>query len=164
MKRILTHLFFGPTLVRRYFPAADLQRITNAIGEGEKLHRAEIRFCVEGALELSELLRKKSPRECAIEAFSDLGVWDTEDNSGVLIYLLLAEHDIEIVANRGINAKVAPTEWEGVCRLIEDGFRSAKHTDAIIAGIERLSSILATHFPPNGTRRNELPNEPAIRP
>jgi len=164
MKRILTHLFLGPTLVRRYFSADDLQRITNAIDAGETRHRAEIRFCVEGALEFGELLRKKSPRECAIEAFSDLGVWDTADNSGVLIYLLLAEHDIEIVADRGINAKVAPTEWEEVCRLIEDGFRSGKHTDAIVAGIERLSSILATHFPPDGTRKDELPNEPAIRP
>lgn len=164
MKRFLTHLFLGPTLLRRCFPPHDLERITTAIAEGERGHRAEIRFCVEGALDLGELLRKVSPRECAIEAFSDLRVWDTEHNNGVLIYLLLAERDIEIVADRGVNAKVPPAEWEAICRLIEEGLRSGRCADAVITGIKRISALLATHFPPDGRRSDELPNEPLVRP
>ena len=164
MKRLLTHCFFGPLLLKRYFPPAELQRITTAIGQAERHHRAEIRFCVEGALDLGELRRGLSPRECALAAFSDLRVWDTENNNGVLIYLLLADHDIEIVADRGINAKVESAEWESICRDMESGFRAERYADTVIAGIARISTLLARHFPADESPPNELPNEPVTRP
>lgn len=163
MKRLLSHCFLGPTLLKRYFPPVELQRITAAITQAERHHHAEIRFCVEGALDLRELLRGLTPRECALSAFSDLRVWDTEHNSGVLIYLLLADHDIEIVADRGINAKVESAEWESICREMESGFRAGRYADAVIAGIERISTLLARHFPADESPLNQLPNEPVTR-
>ncbi|MFM1847092.1 MAG: hypothetical protein RL417_566 [Pseudomonadota bacterium] len=164
MKRLLTHIFLGPTLLRRYFPPSELDRITGAIAAAERRHAAEIRFCVEGAFELGELIAKVSPRERAIEAFSELRLWDTAHNNGVLIYLLLADHDIEIVADRGISARVETAEWDGICRAMEDGFRGGRFADTVIAGINQVSTLLARHFPPSEVPRNELPNEPVVRP
>jgi uncharacterized membrane protein len=154
-------LFALPGTVARAFPAAAMSAIESAIRESEKLHDGEIRFAVEAALHPAQLWRGISARRRAIAVFSELGVWDTERNNGVLIYLLLAERNVEIVADRGFNGKVAAEEWERVCRRMEAALREGRHADAVIAGIEALSPIVARHFPPPAADRNELPDAPA---
>lgn len=163
MQRLLTHLFLGPTLLRRHFPPTACDRIAAAIRAAEQRHSAQIRFCVEGAFDFTEIVRGYHPRDRAIELFSELRVWDTTHNNGVLLYLLLADRDIEIVADRGLEGVVAPAEWQSVCAAIEEGCRSGAHTDAVIAGIDTMATILARHFPPSTSSTNELPDEPVVR-
>ena len=159
--RFLRHLLALPGAVARAFPADSLSLIENAIRESEKQHDGEIRFAVEAALDPVPLWRGVTARERAIEVFSQLGVWDTERNNGVLIYLLLAERDVEIVADRGFNGKVSAAEWEGVCRRMEAALREGRHAAAVVSGVEALSQIVARHFPPAPAGRNELPDRPA---
>jgi uncharacterized membrane protein len=155
LKRIARHLLFP-----RGFPKDAIAVIEQAIGRSEVTHRGEIRFAVEDALDGAALFAGQSARERALEVFSLLRVWDTEENNGVLIYLLVADHDIEIVADRGINAKVTAAEWEGICRTMEAGLRRGEFGPAVVAGIEEISRLLARHYPPRWGDRNELPDEP----
>jgi uncharacterized membrane protein len=159
--RILRHLFALPGSVARAFPSAAMSAIESAIRESEKRHDGEIRFAVEAALDPAQLWRGVSARARAIAVFSELGVWDTERNNGVLLYLLLADREVEIVADRGYNGKVTAEEWEGVCRRMEGALRDGRAPDAVIGGIEALSSIVARHFPAVPGGRNELPDAPA---
>jgi uncharacterized membrane protein len=159
--RALRHLLAIPGAVSRAFPAASLSAVEEAIRRSERLHDGEIRFAVEAALDPLALWRGETARERAIEVFSALRVWDTERNNGVLIYLLLADRDVEIVADRGFNGKVAAQEWEQVCRRMESSLREGRHPDAVIAGIDALSQIVARHFPPSPGGRDELPDRPA---
>ena len=154
--RIVRHLVRLPWRV----PAATLRAIERAIADGEAAHRGEIRFAAEDALEARALFAGQSARERAIEVFSDLRVWDTEENNGVLLYLLLADHDVEIVADRGLNARVAPAEWESVCRAMEQALGRGDFEGAILGGVEAVSALLARHFPPRPGDRNELPDRP----
>ena len=155
LKRIARHLFFP-----RRFPKEAMPSIEQAIAGSEATHRGEIRFAAESALDGPALLAGESARARAIEVFSDLGVWDTEENNGVLIYLLLADHDVEIVADRGINAKVAHAEWEHICRGMERALARGAYGPAIVEGIQEISALLARHFPPRPGGRNELPDRP----
>jgi hypothetical protein len=157
-KRIARHLFSSP----RAFPAKALAAIERAIASSETMHRGEIRFAAEGALDSHALFGGQSARERAIEVFSQLRVWDTEENNGVLIYLLVADRDIEIVADRGINARVMPTEWERICRGVEQALARGAHEQAIVDGIKEISRLLAQHFPPRAGGRNELPDKPVV--
>ena len=159
--RLLRHLLALPGAVARAFPAQAFQGIEQAIRQSEKLHDGEIRFAVEAALDPAQLWRGVSARERAIAVFSELGVWDTARNNGVLLYLLLADREVEIVADRGYNGKVTAEEWEGVCRRMEEALRDGRAADAVIGGIEALSSIAARHFPAAPGGRNELPDTPA---
>jgi uncharacterized membrane protein len=134
--------------------------IEQAVARSEATHRGEIRFAVEDALDGAALFAGQSARERALEVFSLLRVWDTEENNGVLIYLLVGDHDIEIVADRGINAKVTAAEWEGICRTMEAGLRRGEFGPAVVAGIEEISRLLARHYPPRQGDRNELPDKP----
>lgn len=161
MRRALRHLLALPGAVARAFPAAAMSAIEGAIRESEKRHGGEIRFAVEAALHPGELWHGVTARARAIAVFSELGVWDTEQNNGVLLYLLLADRDVEIVADRGFNAKVTAEEWEEVCRRMEGALRQGRAADAVIAGVDALSRILARHFPPLAADRNELPDAPA---
>jgi uncharacterized membrane protein len=158
--RLLRHLVTLPGAVARAFPAASLSRIETTITASEKLHDGEIRFAVEAALDPAPLLRGQTARERALEVFSLERVWDTERNNGVLLYLLLADRDVEIVADRGFNGKVAAEEWESVCRRMETALREGRHADAVIGGVEAVSQIIARHFPPGARARNELPDRP----
>jgi uncharacterized membrane protein len=160
LRRALKHLFTPPWLVRRTFPARTLTRIEHAISESEKRHRGEIRFAVEGPLEFLAVLRGMSPRERALEVFSSLGVWDTEENTGVLIYLQLVDHDIEIVADRGINACIPAAEWEEICHGMEDDFRAERYEAGVLAGIAQVTDLLALRFPAGESNPDELPNRP----
>jgi uncharacterized membrane protein len=146
----------------RAFPAHTLAAIDRAIKESEASHRGEIRFAVEGALHVEPLLRGQTARERAIDVFSRLRIWDTEHNNGVLIYLLLADRDVEIVADRGIHRKVGEREWEGICRKMEAAFRQGEYESGVIDGIREVTRHLAEHFPPIGGDRDELPDKPVV--
>jgi uncharacterized membrane protein len=160
--RILTHLFTTAWSVRRAFPPRLLARIEQTVGECEASHSGEIRFAVEHSLDLPELLRGETARERAIDVFSTLRVWDTEQNNGVLIYLLLADHDVEIVADRGIHARVGPQGWELVCRQMESAFRQGDFEGGVLGGIRAVSEHLRRHYPAQGAQENEVPNRPAV--
>jgi len=148
--------------VNRAFPRDALMAIEKAIKASEATHRGEIRFVVEGALHIDPLLRGQTARERAIDVFSQLRIWDTERNNGVLIYLLLADRDVEIVADRGIHEKVGAREWERICRKMEAAFRQADYEGGVIGGIQEVTRHLAEHFPPIGDDRNELPDKPVV--
>ena len=163
LSRILRHLFTGPLAVRRLFPGPALIAIEQAIKQSEISHDGEIRFAVEPALNMLPLLANQPARERAIEAFAQLKVWDTEHNNGVLIYLLLADHDVEIVADRGIDARVGDDNWEKICREMEDAFRRGQFESGVIAGIRAIGDHLREHFPTEREGgQNELPDRPVI--
>ena len=162
MKRIARHLMASQWMLRRAFPRDTLAAIDKAIKASEALHRGEIRFAVEGALQIEPLFHGQTARERAIGVFSQLQIWDTEHNNGVLIYLLLADRDVEIVADRGIDAKVGPREWERICRKMEAAFRQADFEGGVVGGIQEVTRLLAEHFPPIGDDRNELPDKPVV--
>ena len=158
--RILRHLFALPGAVGRAFRAPDMAAIEQAIAKGEREHGAEIRFAAEPALDTGALLSGQTARERAIEVFSLLRLWDTDDRNGVLIYLLLADRDIEIVADRGVSSKVSGAEWEAICRTMEAALKRGRYGEAVVAGIEQVSQLLARHFPRRTDDRNELPDRP----
>ena len=159
--RALRHLLALPGTVSRAFPDESFAEIEQAIHRSEQLHDGEIRVAIEATLEPLHLWRDKTARQRAIEVFAELGVWDTERNNGVLLYLLLADRDVEIVADRGFNGKVAAAEWEAVCRRMESSLREGRHREAVIAGIDAISEIVARHVPPSARGRNELADRPA---
>ncbi|MGY2808590.1 TPM domain-containing protein [Bradyrhizobium sp. USDA 4506] len=161
IKRIGKHLLEHRWRVRRDFPPHVLDAIERAIKAGEATHSGQIRFVVEGALDGVPLFRNQPARERALDVFSHLRIWDTDHNNGVLIYLLLADRDVEIVADRGIDAKVGHAGWEAICRTMETDFRAGQFEQGVIKGIEAVSCELAKHFPaPAGP--NELPDKPVV--
>lgn len=162
LRRFLRHLFTPPWAWRRDFPHATLDAIETAIRASETTHGGEIRFAIENSLAPSRVWRGTSGRERAIEVFSNLRVWDTEHNSGVLIYLLLADHDIEIVADRGIATRVDPAVWETVAQAMEAAFRQSDYQRGALEGIRQIGELLAQHFPPPGHNPDELANRPVI--
>jgi uncharacterized membrane protein len=160
--RWLTHLFSGSS-AKRHFPPATLDAIQHAIAASEHRHLGEIVFAVEGSLAPTELARNRHARARAHEVFAHLRVWNTEHNSGVLVYVLLADHAIEIVADRGIAAKVDEAEWRSVCALMQEHFSAGNYQAGALAGIDAITAILARHFPANGTRHaDELPDRPVL--
>jgi len=160
--RILGHLLRPAFLARRCFTAQVLDQIERVIHEVEAQHAGEIRFAVETALDLPRLWRGVSPRDCALDAFSQLRVWDTARNNGVLIYVLFADRDVEIVADRGISERVSQAEWEAVCRAMEEHFRAGRFGPGAVAGVRGVGRLLAQHFPHTPGDRNELPDRPAL--
>lgn len=163
-KRWARHLFMPPWAWRRAFPQATLDAVEAAIRTSETTHGGEIRFAIENSLPGRLVWRGMSGRERAIEMFSNLHVWDTETNSGVLVYLLLADHDIEIVADRGIAARVDPAAWEAVAQTMEAAFRQGQFEQGALTGIEQIGALLAANFPPSGHNPDELANRPVIVP
>ncbi len=162
IKRIGRHLLEYHWRVRRIFPPSVLASIEQAIKAGEATHAGQVRFVVEGALDGATLFRDQPARARALDLFSHLRIWDTAHNNGVLIYLLLADRDVEIVADRGIDAKVGARGWETICRDMESDFRAGHFERGVIKGIEAVSRQLAAYFPPDGHPRNELPDKPVV--
>ncbi|WFU15954.1 TPM domain-containing protein [Bradyrhizobium sp. CB3481] len=160
--RIIRHLLQHHWRRRLAFPPATLAKIEQGIKAGEATHAAQLRFVVEGALDGAPLFRNQPARERALDVFSQLRVWDTAQNNGVLIYLLLADRDVEIVADRGIDAKVGREGWERICREMETDFRAGEFERGVIRGIEAVSRELATHFPKVDGGSNELPDTPVV--
>jgi uncharacterized membrane protein len=159
--RWIRHLAAGAS-VRRLFPQATLDAIHHAIAAGEKRHRGEVCFAIEQALAWRDLARGRSARERAQEVFAQLRVWDTEHNSGVLIYVLVAEHAIEIVADRGVAARVGQQEWQRICDRMRERFAAGDYERGVIDGVDAVSDILARHFPDDGSSRNELADAPVM--
>lgn len=162
LKRIARHLLAPQWIANRAFPKTTLNAIEDAIQASERLHSGEIRFAVEAGLNLWLLLHHRAPRNRAIEMFSKLRVWDTEHNSGIMIYVQLVDRRIEIVADRGINGKVPPQQWEAICRKMETAFRNGRYEAGVLAGIREITALLALHFPPDSRNADELPDRPVI--
>lgn len=162
IRRLSKHLLAPPWRVRRAFPPATMSAIEAAIHAAEQGHDGEIRFAVEAALDPWALIRGQTPRERAIEVFSNLRVWDTQNNNGVLIYLLLADRAVEIIADRGILAREAAAAWGVICQQIEEACGRADYEAGVIAGIEAVAQSLRRHFPQGGANANELPDQPVL--
>ncbi len=161
-KRIVKHLIAPQWVIARAFPRAALDAIETEIRASEKKHHGEVRFAVEAGLHPLPLLRGQSARQRAVEVFSNLRVWDTAHNSGVLIYVQLVDRRIEIVADRGINARVPQTQWDAICRRMEDAFRREHYQQGVLAAIDEITELLARHFPPLDENPNELPDRPVV--
>lgn len=160
--RWLRHLACDDGKVRRAFDALALSRIEQAIAAGERTHRGQVRFAVEAALPLARVLAGVSPRERALEVFSLSRTWDTEENCGVLVYLLFADRDVEIVADRGIHARVADGTWQAICSSMEDAFSAGRFAEGVESGMAEIGRLLAQHFPRATPGGNELPDSPLI--
>lgn len=158
--RVLRHLFATGWSLRRVFNDETVRAIETAIVETERTHGGEIRFAVEANLSAAELLRGLTPLERALQAFAQMSVWDTDANNGVLIYVLWADHDVEIVADRGLNGRVSNEQWVEVCHRMEAHFREGRAREAAVDGIRSVGALLAQHFPI--ADRNELPNRPVM--
>lgn len=162
LARVLRHLLSDHGRVRRLLPNASMTAITAAIAAGETRHDGELRFCVEAALPWSYLRRGAVARERALMLFSKLRVWDTERNTGVLIYLLVADRAIEIVADRGIAHRVAPAEWDAICAGLGQALADGRAREGVLTAIEAVHALLAQHFPPQAVNDNELPDAPVV--
>jgi uncharacterized membrane protein len=164
LRRVLRHLASTPHALRRALPPAALDGIAQAIRRAEAGHQGDIRFAIEAALPWSYLRRNAPPRERAWMVFSKLRVWDTEHNNGVLLYVNLADRAVEIVADRGIAARVARPAWQAICHAARDRFREGRIETGALTAIEAIGAVLAEHFPlaPGQSRANELPDRPVI--
>lgn len=163
LPRILRHLVTPARATRRAFPAATLDAIESAIAASEARHAGELRFVVEAGLDLPDLLVGVSARARAEELFSRLRVWDTEGNSGVLIYVLLADRRVEIVADRGIATRLPQAQWDRLCRAIEADYAAGRFEAGTLTALQSLTALLAAHFPAAGDNPNELPDRPLLR-
>ncbi len=162
IKRIGKHLLLNRGRVRQAFPRHALANIEAAIKASEKQHTGQIRFVVEGALDGRPLFNDQAARARALDVFSLERIWDTMHNNGVLIYLLLADHDVEIVADRGIDAKVGEGAWLTICTAMEAQFRQGHFETGVIEGIASVTKYMITYFPASGPHKNELPDAPTV--
>lgn len=170
-KRIVRHLWLDTSDAKRAVPPALLQRLTQQVSKSEREHTGQVRICVEASLPLSYLRRltgqtsiNQLVRERAVMLFGKLRVWDTEQNNGVLIYLQLAEHAIEIVADRGLSRNVQPQDWQVITRHMGTAFGEGRFEVGLTQALQEVSTLLVRHFPAvaGEVRANELPNEPVI--
>ena len=162
LARFLKHLLLPHWWVRRVFTGGDLASIGEAIAACEKSHRGELRFVVEGPLPVSALWRGLSPRARAVELFAQHRVWDTEENSGILIYVQLVDRKVEILADRGIAARVPQAEWDAICRAMEASFRDSRWRQGAEQAVTRVGELLTRHFPAGANNPNELPDQPVV--
>jgi uncharacterized membrane protein len=160
--RIVRHLF-APSATR-LFPADAMQRIAAAVAAGEAQHQGELCFAVEAALPLRRVFAGMDARRRALDAFARLRVWDTAGNNGVLVYLLLAERRIEIVADRALDGRVSQDQWRGVCQLMQERLGAGDAEGAAVQGVAAVSALLARHFPrlDGVPDTNELPDLPHL--
>ena len=162
IQRALRHLRSTRSAAERAFPQATLTALAAAIASGERAHRGEVRLVIERALPLSAAWSGVSNRQRAIALFADYGIWDTEDNCGVLIYVNLADRKVDIVADRGIDRKIEAATWQAVCDTMTQGFAHGDYHGAALAAVEQVNELLRRHFPSNGARPNELPDSPIM--
>jgi uncharacterized membrane protein len=162
LMRSLRHLFQSATRTRMLFTPAVCTRIEESIAQAEQRHLGEIRFAVETALPLPLIWRRITPRERAVEMFARLRVWDTQANNGVLIYVLKADRAVEIVADRGISARVADGDWQQLCGQVSLAFRSGQDAEGALTAIAGVAQLLSKHFPRLAAGSNELPNQPVL--
>ena len=163
LTRLLRHRWADGRL-RRVLTPEVLQRLGQRVAASERRHTGQIRICAEGGLPLSYLWRGASTRERAITQFGKLRVWDTEHNNGVLIYLLLAEHAIEIVADRGLAQRVPEANWQTLVQRLGQALRAGQYEDGLTEVLADVSALLVAHFPASGHApgSNELPDAPVL--
>jgi uncharacterized membrane protein len=161
-KRLWRHAITDRGSVTRAFPERVLDRIEREIGDAERAHGGQVLFVVEAALPLARVFAGLSPRQRALEVFGLARAWDTAENNGVLVYLLLADHDVEIVADRGIHARVGDAGWQAICATMEAQFRGGHFEDGALAGIDAVSRLLLREYPRTAEGSNELPNRPLV--
>jgi uncharacterized membrane protein len=164
LHRLLRHRLLDEADTRKAVPPDMVARLTQRIAASERRHTGEIRVCVEASLPTSYLLRDATARQRAVAMFGKLRVWDTEHNNGALVYLLLAEHAIEIVADRGLARRVDPGEWQRIVQRMGAAFREGRYEDGLTQALEEVSALLVAHFPATEgeVRPNELPDEPVL--
>ncbi len=161
--RWIRHLFLDYFALKSAFPDASLAAIESGVAAQESRHRGELRVAIEGGLPIQALLSGRTAHERALEHFARLRIWDTEDNAGVLIYLLLADRRVEIVADRGIDTRVGDTAWETICGAMQREFAAGRFEPGVLAGLSSVSDLLAQHFPARpGDNPNELPDSPVV--
>lgn len=162
--RLWRHRFTDEADVRRILPAEVMDRLTRRVAASEGRHTGQVRICVEAGLPTSYLWRHAPARERAVMLFGKLRVWDTEQNNGVLIYLLIAEHAIEIVADRGIDRHVDADDWAVMTKRMGAAFREGRFEDGVTQALEEVSALLVTHFPRDALEpaSNELPDAPVV--
>jgi uncharacterized membrane protein len=162
ISRIIKHLLYPPWFVRFKFPPASLHKIEASIQQSEAQHSGEIRFAVESSLGFFQLLQGTPCIDRGIDVFSELRIWDTDQNNGVLIFLLLADRKVEIIADRGLNNEIAESEWRHICQQMENSFRKHEFETGIIDGITEITQLLIKHSPIQEKKSNELSNKPVI--
>jgi uncharacterized membrane protein len=163
-RRGFRHLSTTRHAVTAAFPPAALEAIERAVTASELTHSGEIRVAIEAALEPAEVWAGKTPRQRAMEVFAALGVWDTDANNGILLYVLFADRDVEIGADRGFNGRVSADEWSAVCETMKAQFRAGQFEAGAVQGVLQAGQLLSRHFPPlpGGRDEDELPNRPAV--
>ena len=163
LRRRLRHLSVTPAMARKLFPQETLDAITEAISEGELGHRGEVRMVVEAALPGEAIWSGTPVRRRALALFAEHGIWDTEDNCGVLLYVNIAEHRVEIVADRAIDRRIGHDQWQSICDNMTEGFRRGAYATSSVEAINRIHALLRQHFPATGAPdRNELPDHPVV--
>lgn len=162
LRRALRHLLSTRTEAARIFPPETLTAIAEAITAGEQTHRGEVRLIVEKSLPLAAVWADVTNRQRALALFADYGIWDTEENCGVLVYVNLADRKVDIVADRGIDRRIEPAIWQAVCRTMTTGFAQGRFHEATLDAVGQVNALLRQHFPSNGARPNELPDKPLM--
>jgi hypothetical protein len=163
LRRFWRHIVMTPWKAARAFPPAARESIARAVAGQEKRHRGEVRFVVEAELTSAQLWANVGSRARAVELFAMLGVWDTAENNGVLVYVLLADQKVEIVADRGIGARVPQAKWQAICAAMQRSFGAGRFEEGAVAGVSAVSALLEEHFPAgDGANANELPDQPVM--
>ena len=162
LARFWRHVTMSPLQARKAFPSATLDAIQRAVAESEARHRGEVCFVVEAELTTGQLWHEVDSRRRAREVFALQGIWNTEENNGVLIYLLLADRKVEIVADRGVSARVPQSDWDALCAAMQQEFAAGRFEQGAVRGVQAASALLEKHFPADGTARNELPDRPIM--
>jgi len=162
MKRLMQNIFAGWFRMSSWFPATTLTHIRDVIREGERYHAGEICFAVEARFSFWSVLKGAQTRNRAHQLFSMLRVWDTQDNSGVLLYMHLAEHRVELIADRGIAARVDTAQWQKICDELTTDIKDGPADVAVLACIAKINDLLRMHFPALEDNPRELPDEPVV--
>jgi len=164
LQRLLRHRWLDEADTRRAIPPAVAQRLAQRVAASEQRHSGELRIYVEAGLPFGYLWRDATPRERAINLFGKLRVWDTEQNNGVLIYLLLAERAIEIVADRGLDRQVGPQQWQALLQRMAGALRAGRYEEGLLQAVDEVTALLQQHFPLRGgePNPNELPDQPVL--
>lgn len=162
LHRLLRHLFFTGARARRAFPPDTLKFIQALIARSEQVQRAEIRLAIEAALPVAEVFAGLTSRQRARRLFALHGIWDTQENTGILLYVNLADHRVEIIADRGVEHLIGKDQWHKVCQAMTSGFSRGEYVAGVEASLTLLSGLLAEVLPADGARDNELSNKPLM--
>jgi uncharacterized membrane protein len=161
--RLWRHLNTTKRTARRAFPPASLHAIQEAIAAGEVSHRAEVRVIIEAALAPAFILQGGTARRRAVELFTHYRIWDTEENCGLLLYINLADHKVEIIADRGVDRVISKQEWQAICKIVTTGFAAEAYHDSVPAALAQLNVLLTRHYPQIAQEhRNQLSDKPVM--